>query len=254
MRKLLAILVCSFVPGLLSAQQVYLHFKGTVTAVQGTGDSTLAAAQVGDAIEGFVVHDPSVFPVQFGDGATRLMIRAPWTDSLGLMRTRLQIADQPFDTEGYAYHLGFSLIANGAAPAVTQDQYSINDWSSPLDISDPSILVAPLRIFTLVARAPVASSLVQVPLSAYDVDLTAAATYEVSIVDGIGERLAPGSSVWAFNFDEPPNNDVERPAMQVSISIDSITRVTCENRIPWYDFGWPFPLHPVGCGVAHRPE
>lgn len=77
----------------------------------------------------------------------------------------------------------------------------------------------------------------------------AAETLTGMITDGVGRRSSP--TAWAFDVNDPPLNH-EQHAMVVEFSLESMTKVTCENRLPWVDFGWRWPRYPVTCAVSQR--
>lgn len=240
-----------------SAQQVQVQFKGTVTEVRGVREGVLADVQVGEPVEGLAMFQPSLFTIAAGDGASFLRLRAPWTDGLDLLRSGLTIGDRRIDTEQYAYRLSNLAVDENRVPANMPpgsppiDRFFVSDWSSPLDLSDLAVVVAPSRILNVTATAPGPSSFVVNPI--VDLYLTldwpAVTSMSGSILDGVGRRFS--DTAWAFDLGDPPINP-DRHAMQVIFSIESMSKVTCQNRVVWVDFGWPWPQHPITCAVSRR--
>jgi hypothetical protein len=256
MKRFLLLLACSLLPFGALAQEVMVQFKGTVSRVQGVREGVLAGVQVGDPVEGLVMFEPSVFVVANGDGSTFLRIRAPWTDGLDLMRASLTIGGLRIDTEEYAFRVGNAgldddrVIASqpGSLPI---DRFFVSDWSSPLDLSDVSVTAASSRILNLTATAPAPSSFVTGPIIDFyhDLNWSAATTLTGSILDGDGIRV--NETTWRFDTNNPAA-DPDRHAMMVSFTIDTMSKLTCQNRVVWVDFGWPWPDHPITCAVSQR--
>jgi hypothetical protein len=251
-------LVCLAVLGVspVWADILVVEFTGEVVAIAGPQNGgTLDHAAVGDLVEGTFVFDPDQFPRGSGDGATFIAIRDPWEFPLDLLRTRLLIDGVPFPTEdpAFPFTLGTSLLRQGGgtgpSPATT-DGYFVNEWSSTLDLSELSIVYAPLRIVNLAAVAPGDSAFVSIPVTSLyqPVDFSLADTRTLSVIEGIGERVG-NTGNFGFVFDDP-----ERPTRSVTVTLTAVTKSHCQNRIPWVDQGRPFPDHPIGCGVSQRPE
>lgn len=256
MKRLLLLLACALLPLGAAAQEIIVQFKGTVSQVSGVREGVLAGVQVGDSVEGLAVLEPSLFVVANGDGSTFLRIRAPWTDGLDLMRASLTIGGQRIDTEEYAFRLGNAgldddrVIASqpGSLPI---DRFFLSDWSSPLDLSDLTVTVAPSRILNLAATAPAPSSFVTGPITDLyqDLDWSAATALTGSILDGVGTRV--NETTWRFDTNDPAVNP-DLHAMMVSFTIDTMSKLTCQNRVVWVEFGWPWPDYPITCAASRR--
>lgn len=238
------------------ADILVVEFTGEVTAIAGPQNGgTLDHAAVGDPVEGAFVFDPDQFPLGSGDGATFIAIRDPWDFPLDLLRTRLLIGGVPFPTEdpAFPFTLGTSLLrqGGGAGPgSAPTDGYFVNEWSSEFDLSDLNIIRAPLRIVNLAAVAPGDSAFVSIPVTSLyqPLDFSLADTLTLSVIEGIGMRVG-STGTFGFVFDDP-----SRPTRSVTVTLTSVTKSQCRNRIPWVDQGRPFPDYPIGCGVSQRPE
>jgi len=256
MKRLIAALACALLPMAAPAQQILVEFKGVVTSVQGVREGVLAQAQVGEAIEGLAVFDASQLQVANGDGVTFLRLRAPWSDGVDLLRSKLSIGGRPVNTEDYTFRLGNTGLDDDRAPASppnspAADRFFVSDWSSPYDLSNPEITVAPSRILSLSASALAPSSFVTGPITSLYIPLNWSAVEALTgtITDGVGRRI--NATTWMFDQNDPPMNPDEH-AMVVSFTLDSMTKVTCQNRLPWVDFGWPWPKKIVTCAVSQR--
>ena len=254
MKRFLPLLACVQLQMAASAQHVLVEFSGTVSEVRGVREGVLADVKVGDPVRGLAMFEPSVFEVAAGDGATFLRIRAPWTEGLDLMRASLVVGGRQIDTEEYAFRLGSAGLDENRVPLNSPpgsppiDRFIVSDWSSPLDLADPAVTVAPSRILNLSAVAPGESTFVTIPVvDLYQkLDWSALPSRTGSILDGVGRRVS--DTAWAFDVNDPPMNP-DRHAMMVSFTLDSMSKVTCQNRVVWVEFGWPWPRHPITCAV-----
>jgi hypothetical protein len=256
MKRLVAALACALLPLGATAQQILVEFTGKVTRVHGVREGVLADAQVGETVEGLAMFDASQLLAVNGDNSTFLRLRAPWTNGIDLLRSSLTIGDRSVSMEGYAFTLGSAGIDDDRVPASppgapAADRFFVSDWSSPYDLSNPAITVAPSRILNVSASALAPSAFVTGPVTSLYVPLNwpAAETLTGTITDGVGRRIGP--TTWAFDVNDPPLNH-EQHAMLVEFSLESMTKVTCRNRLPWVDFGWPWPRYPVTCAVSQR--
>ena len=254
MKRLFAAMVCALLPMGVVAQQALVQFQGTVTNVHGVREGVLADVQVGEAVEGLAVFDANQLLVANGDGVTFLRLRAPWTEGLDLLRSSLTIGGRPIGTEDYPFTLGTTGLDDDRVPASppnspAADRFFVNDWSSPYDLSNSDITVAPSRIVNVSASALSPSTFVTGPVTSLYVPLnwTAAETLTGYITDGVGRRIS--ATAWAFDVNDPPLNH-EQHAMLVEFTVDSMSKVTCRNRLPWVDFGWQWPQNRVTCAMG----
>jgi hypothetical protein len=256
MKRLVVAMICALLPMGVAAQQLLVRFQGTVTKVHGVREGVLADIQVGETVEGLAVFDANQLLVANGDGVTFLRLRAPWTEGIDLLRASLAIGGRPISTEDYPFTLGTTGLdddrVSASPPNSPQaDRFFVNDWSSPYDLSNQDITVAPSRILNLSASALTPSTFVTGPVTSLYIplDWPAAETLTGTITDGVGRRVS--ATAWAFDVNDPPQNP-DQHAMLVEFTLDSMSTSTCQNRLPWVDFGWAWPHNRVTCAVTQR--